>query len=337
MTPAFILSILPSPLPLRLRMNHWTYLPAKFLRTPISDETTQILDLLLRSGISIDESASSADAELASSALLWAIKRGNQRLVEILVRRRSNLFGVHLELPADTDLHPPDWNKRDVLDINLYWDDMNTERRGFLIDPQHEDGLPQHKRLDANVGGNGKWLLDVEPYRSRAGHGGVPSGVEPETLHLRAAVVEHGCDKHVVMALLDAWTVKIDFADRAIWQWIHRIKKSSQEREDDVGGIFEVGAWQAAYWAFTNEEVEIWPHWALVKRWVSGGDKWLEVRGEAYLDWRKGNRGEWLEERMKLAERFVRARRDDQVDFDATPKFRIGREPLFPWDKRIHL
>lgn len=46
-------------------------------------------------------------------------------------------------------------------------------------------------------------------------------GVIPDTSHLRAAILEGGCDREIVLTMLLLPDTEIDFEDRAVWKWIH--------------------------------------------------------------------------------------------------------------------
>ncbi|MDI1485444.1 MAG: hypothetical protein OHK93_000582 [Ramalina farinacea] len=46
-------------------------------------------------------------------------------------------------------------------------------------------------------------------------------GVTPDTSHFRAAVLEGGCDRKIVLKMLLLLPHVIDYEDRAVWKWIH--------------------------------------------------------------------------------------------------------------------
>lgn len=46
-------------------------------------------------------------------------------------------------------------------------------------------------------------------------------GVIPDTSHLRAAILQGGCDRKIVLTMLLLPDTEIDYEDRAVWKWIH--------------------------------------------------------------------------------------------------------------------
>ena len=55
-------------------------------------------------------------------------------------------------------------------------------------------------------------------------------GIAPERKHLRAAVLETGCDEHMVRLIMNSDVDPVMLGDRAIWQWIHARKEEGDER-----------------------------------------------------------------------------------------------------------
>ena len=55
-------------------------------------------------------------------------------------------------------------------------------------------------------------------------------GVTPDTSHFRAAILEGGCDRELLLRMLLFPGTDIDYEDRAVWKWIHDSISVSDEK-----------------------------------------------------------------------------------------------------------
>ena len=90
-------------------------------------------------------------------------------------------------------------------------------------------------------------------------------GVTPDTSHFRAAILEGGCDREIILRMLLFPGTDIDYEDRAVWKWIHDSISVSDEKglwlKQTLGEVSKVAKDRSARMRFVAKHFRGYKPW----------------------------------------------------------------------------
>ena len=181
------LSDMKTRMPYRLRTHKDVSMPSKVLHGPRDDDKLALVNLLLPSRASMEEPENSA---IVSASLLSASSMNNVRLLKALVRRQ---YRYNTTCSPDEEPEADSAAYHEIGFMNIF------------ITGDHEADAPH---LDPNTGerfgSSPRWY----------------EGIQPETEHLRAAIIEGGAQGKTLEVLWRCGDHTMDMCDDDIWDWL---------------------------------------------------------------------------------------------------------------------